>query len=159
MNKSTLVLPNLWGGLGSVLGRSWGGPGAILAALEPLLAALGAILERHAKINQKSMPKMTDFDLPKAPKMPPKSTPKSTKNRHRRPKLSKTLPDSLLGAILAPFWPHFGTPGPSFSSIHHSTFAACFRSRLQRAVCEVAGFGGAAPCWIRPPSITQALAW
>ena len=53
----------------------------------------------------------------------------------------------------APFCPHFGTPGPSFSSIHHSTFAACFRSRLQRAVCEVAGFGGAAPCWIRPPSI------
>ena len=24
---------------------------------------------------------------------------------------------------------------------------------FRHAVCEVAGFGGAAPCWIRPPSI------
>ena len=50
----------LLGALGPLLGRSW-----------PLLAALGPPLERHSKIIKKSMPKMTDLDLPKDPNMTP----------------------------------------------------------------------------------------
>jgi len=49
-----------------------------------LLAALWPLLERHAKIIPKSMPKMIDLDHPKLPKMTPKSTPKSTKNRCKK---------------------------------------------------------------------------
>jgi len=52
-----------------------------LGALGALLGALGPLLERHAKIMQKSMPKMIDLDPPKPSKMTPKSLPKLTKNR------------------------------------------------------------------------------
>ena len=75
------------GGLGwswSLLGRSWGGLGSLLGALGSLLGALRSLMERHAKLIKKSMPKMTDLDPPKAPKMTPKSTPKGSQNRCKK---------------------------------------------------------------------------
>ena len=50
MNKSALVLPDLWGGLGSVLGRSWVGLGVVLGrfwdGLGVILGQSGVILGR-----------------------------------------------------------------------------------------------------------------
>ena len=60
---------------------SWGALGALLGALGPLLAALGSLLARHAKIINKSMPKMTDLSSQEGGQMPPKSIQKATENR------------------------------------------------------------------------------
>ena len=48
--------------LQAALGAPLAALGVLLAALGRLLAALGPLSERHAKINKKSMPKMTDLD-------------------------------------------------------------------------------------------------
>ena len=92
----TYILERSWGilgRLGTVFGGlegSWATLGALLAALGALLAAvggslaalghswaalgrswgaLGPLLKRCAKIIKKSMPKMTDLDPPKPPKI------------------------------------------------------------------------------------------
>ena len=74
-------IPGVLGGPVGGLGRSWGALGALLGALGPLLAALGSLLARHAKIINKSMPKMTDLSSQEGGQMPPKSIPKATENR------------------------------------------------------------------------------
>ena len=92
------ALGGLLGALGPLLGGSW-----------PLLGALGAILERHEKIIQKSMPKMTDLGSQKRPNMAPKSDQKATKNRcKKRSEQSIELRPSWgrLGAILGRSWLH-----------------------------------------------------
>ena len=86
-----------WAALGRswvALGRSWGALGALLGALGPLLGGLGAVLERHAKFNQKSMPKTTNFGSKNVPKRHPKTTKKRTKKQHekRTQKRSKKEP-------------------------------------------------------------------
>ena len=68
------------GSLGALLGAL----GTLLAALGPLWGALRPLLERHAKMTPKSMPKITDLDHPQAPQMAPKSTPKSIKNKRKK---------------------------------------------------------------------------
>ena len=83
--------------------------GRLLGALALLLAALGAILDRHAKIIKKSMPKMTDFGSQKGAQREPKSTPKPTKfeDKNRCEKNTSSRSSwSRLGAILG----HFGSP-------------------------------------------------
>ena len=106
----------------------------------------------------------------------PKSTLERTKIRSWRPRVPKRPPGTHFGrfwidlhSMLDRCWTDFGTmlhlPGGSFSDFlrwdtsaslesqgaqtEHGKLACFFlRSRIQRAVCEVAGFGGAAPCWI-----------
>ena len=80
-----------------------------MGALALLLAALGAILERHQKIIQKTMPKMTDVGSQKGAQREPKSTPKPTKfeDKNRCEKNTSSRSSwSRLGAILG----HFGSP-------------------------------------------------
>jgi hypothetical protein len=57
---------------GTSRGRSW-------TALGLLLAALGPVLGRHAKLIKKSMPKLTDLESQKGAQREPKSNPKQTK--------------------------------------------------------------------------------
>ena len=93
-----VALGALLGALGRLLGGSW-----------ELLAALGAILERHQKIIKKSMPKMTDFGSQKGAQREPKSSPKPTKieDKNRCEKNTSSRSSwSRLGAILG----HFGSP-------------------------------------------------
>ena len=77
-----------------------------MGALGALLAALGAILERHAKIIKKSMPKMLDFGSEKGAQREPKSNPKpikiEDKNRCENNTSSRSS-WSRLGAILGRF--------------------------------------------------------
>ena len=99
----------LWGSSWAALGRSWEALGRLLGGSWPLLAALGAILERHAKIIKKSMPKMTDFGSQKGAQREPKSDPKPTKieDKNRCEKNTSSRSSwSRLGAILG----HFGSP-------------------------------------------------
>ena len=97
-----------WGSLGhswATLGRSWD-------ALGRLLAALGPLLGRHVKIDEKSMPKMTDFGSEKGAQREPKSNPKPTKieDKNRCEKNSSSRSSwSRLGAILGHFGGHLGS--------------------------------------------------
>ena len=99
--------------LGCLFGCSWMPFGCFLgpflaswAALGPLLAALGTILERHAKIMQKSMPKMTDLDSQKGGQREAKSKKKrikiEDKNRYEKNTSSRS-PCSRFGMILGCF--------------------------------------------------------
>ena len=119
-----------WGPLGSLLpllglswgsfGCSWAALGGSWGALGPLLAALGAILGRHVKIDEKSMPKMTDFGSPKAPQMAPKSDQKPTKNRckKRSEKRTDIRPSwDRLGTILGRFGSPLGLKNVDFSLV------------------------------------------
>ena len=99
-----------------LLGRSWAPLGPLLGALGELLGgswqlltALGAISERHAKIINKSMPKMIDFGSQKGAQREPKSNPKPTKieDKNRCEKRTDIRPSwKRFGAILA----RFGSP-------------------------------------------------
>ena len=85
-----------------LLGGSWG-------ALGRLLAALGAILEKHQKNNQKTMPKVTDVGSQKGSQREPKSNPKPTKieDKNRCEKNTSSRSSwGRFGAILD----HFGSP-------------------------------------------------
>ena len=119
-----------WGLLGSLfatLGRSWGSLGCswaalgrLLAALGPLLAALGAILGRHVKIDEKSMPNMSDFGSPNPPQMAPKSSQKTTKNRCEKRSEKRTEVRSSwgrLGTILGRFGSPLGLKIVDFSLV------------------------------------------
>jgi len=57
------------------------------------LGGLGAVLERHAKTIQKSMPKMTDLGSPKPPKMIPKATKNRSKKRCEKRSKKMTSPE------------------------------------------------------------------
>ena len=78
-----------------------------MGALGLLLAALGAILERHAKIIKKSMPKMIDFDSQKGGQREAKSNPKRSKiedkNRYEKNTSSRSSWsrfETILGCFL-----------------------------------------------------------
>jgi len=91
-----------------------------LAALGPLLAALGAILERHEKIIQKSMPKMTDLGSQKGAKREAKSDPKRTKieSENRCEKNVSSRPSwSRFGTILGRFGTDLGLENIDFSLV------------------------------------------
>ena len=110
LGRSWAALGRSWGSLGrswGSLGRSWAPLGPLLGALGrllggswPLLAALGAILEKHQKINKKTMPKMTDFGSQKGAQREPKSNPKPTKIEDKNRCEKRTEPK--------PFWNRFG---------------------------------------------------
>ena len=91
-----------------------------MGALGALLAALGAILEKHKKINQKSMPKMTDVGSQKGAKREPKSNPKPTKieDKNRCEKRTDVRSSwSRLGAILGRFGSPLGVVFVGFSFV------------------------------------------
>ena len=80
-----------------------------MGTLGALLAALGAILEKHQKINQNLMPKLTDVGSQKGAQREPKSNPKPTKfeDKNRCEKNTSSRSSwSRLGAILG----HFASP-------------------------------------------------
>ena len=80
-----------------------------MGALGALLAALGAILERHEKIIKKMMPKMTNLGSQKGAQREPKSDPKPTKieDKNRCEKITEIRPSwNRFGAILG----RFGSP-------------------------------------------------
>ena len=104
----------------AALGCSWAALDGSWGALGPLLAALGAILGRHVKIDEKSMPKMTDFGSPKAPQMAPKSDQKATKNRCKKRSEKRTEIRSSwgrLGTILGRFGSPLGVMFVDFSCV------------------------------------------
>jgi hypothetical protein len=76
------------------------------------LAALGTILKRHAKIINKSIPKMTDLGSKKGAQREPKSDPKRTKiedkNRCEKNYLQDRL-EAVLGRSWAVLWPPLGS--------------------------------------------------
>ena len=83
-----------------------------MGALGALLAALGAILERHAKIIKKSMPKMLDLGSEKGAQREPKSNPKPIKieDKNRCEKNTSSRSSwGRLGAILGHFGGHLGS--------------------------------------------------
>ena len=85
---------------------SWG---RLVVILRRFVAALGAILEKHQKINQKTMPKMIDFGSQKGAQREPKSNPKPTKieDKNRCEKRTEPKPSwNRFGAILG----RFGSP-------------------------------------------------
>ena len=74
-----------------------------LVGSEMCIRDSGAILERHAKIIKKSMPKMIHFGSQKGAQREPKSTPKPTKIEDKNP-CEKTSLQDRLGAVLERTW-------------------------------------------------------
>ena len=106
LGRSWALLGAFWVPLGvfwAPLGASWVPLGCLLGGLGAHLGGLEAVLERHAKIIQKSMPKMTDFGSQKGAQREPKSNPKPTKteDKNRCEKQTSSRSSwSRLGAIL-----------------------------------------------------------
>ena len=75
--------------------------------------------------------------------------PKIAQNRSRRPRAAQRPPGTPPEASRDPFWPHFGTPGSSFSSLSSVLFEACarpttrsktlFEITSQRILCDRCG--------------------
>ena len=128
LGRSRAPLGPLLGALGELLGGSW-----------QLLTALGAISERHAKIIQKSMPKMTDFGSQKAAQREPKSNPKPTKieDKNRCEKNTSSRSSwSRLGAILGHFVTALGVIFIDFSLVFKAfrEFSRFSKNSVSRAV-------------------------
>ena len=62
-------------------------------------------------------PILTLLGVPKGNNRIVKKCPKSLKNRPRRPRAAQRPPGTPPEASREPFWPHFGSPGSSFSNI------------------------------------------
>ena len=117
----------------------------------------------------KCKPNLDDF-------RPQNGVPNGTQNRSKIDLGAQGPPRSLPEPSRVPFWPHFGPPGGSFSSLLGALFEDCarpatrsnaqfeitgqkdFRDRCRPDVLEdagsVAGLGAPAPLEIRPLSLS-----
>ena len=97
------------------------------------------------------------FGAPNAKVDAPRARAGALQEAFRRPRSSKRPPGSHFG----PIWCPFGTRLGSILDHLDVVFLAGEKGLAslpdcgRLAICEVAGFGGAAPCEIRPPSFRQ----